>query len=269
MSSLPNFLNLGTPQRKASDSRIERINKLFDAKFKDEASVVSNNSTSVVNDIFEPYDLHEEDATVKYRQASSRLPPSVDSVSSNEGFGDEINSRFMPKLRSKHSIVELSQHSTPKKSIAIYDNPIPKRRVLKEKLGEPLPLPYLDPKKPVDVGTDLETRWNTIISTAKVRQKKKPLLSNTKAVQVETAEPRLRSSSVPQRIRIPSKSAIESNREYTDLETQLKNTSVKLDKLIELLQNNQQVINNKYEPFIWLFCIIILILCNVWVYHYL
>lgn len=155
-----NSLHLGTPQRRISDSRISRINKLFDAKLRDEVSVMSNNSTSVVNDICQPLQL-TDDMTVKYNLLHASASPS----SYEEDYEDEDNIQLTPKLRSKRSIVNLSQGNTPKTTISV-----PKRRQLKEKLGDPLPLLYLDESKNVDIGHDLEARWKNIISNSKVRQ---------------------------------------------------------------------------------------------------
>ncbi|QEU60672.1 Kar1 [Kluyveromyces lactis] len=254
MSSMPEFLNLRSPQRKVSDSRIKRINKMFDAKIKDEVSVVSNNSTSVLQDICGPLNISEEDDTVKYKSSSNVTTP--ESVSSSETFDDEVNPQFMPKLRSKQSIVNLSQHNTPKKL-----NTFPKRRQLKEKLGDPLPLPYLDPQQKMEVGRDLQSRWNTIISNAKVRQ--------TNAEPVNKAKRVLEAPSFESQRKI-SRRVFQSS-EITALESQLKDTSAKLDRLIDILQDKETLIGKSmtYEPVIWLSCIIILVLCNVWVYHYL
>ncbi|CDO93663.1 unnamed protein product [Kluyveromyces dobzhanskii CBS 2104] len=226
---------------------------MFDAKIKDEISVVSNNSTSVFPDICQPLDITEEDNTVKYK------PPievdSPESAGSSESYDDDYNVRFLPRLRSKHSIVQLSQPSTPKKSALP-----PRRKQLKEKLGEPLPLPYLDPQRKPEVSRDLDSRWNSIISNAKARQTPRKISETEIPLQKSSFElPRTISNTVH-----PSTGA---NR----LEFQLENTSEKLDQLIELLQNRTAPIDRSaaYEPLIWLICIIILVLCNVCVYHYL
>lgn len=241
---------LGTPQRQVSDSRISRINKLFEARLRDDSMVVSNNSTSVMNDICQPVNL-PEDTTIKHNRFPDFQP--LESRSSSEEYmlddssrQDRNNVQFTPKLRSKQSIVEFSKTSTPRNESRAF-----KKKALKDILGNPLPLPYLGKRNNVLPGKDLNSRWKTIIS-------------NTKPIETKP-------SSSKDYYRFGTK-VRHTNADLRpgNIEDRLKENTQKLDEIIDLLKKSgESPRHNPYEPLMWLTCIILLTFCNVWVYYYL
>lgn len=254
--------------------------------------------------------------TIKAEPPSNPFHPPVheNKTSPEENYEEEL--QFTPKLRSKKSIISFrsSRHSTPlshgkstareDRSFGVVQEPLffstdNKRRVmsrrdrlkeLKGKLGNPVPLDYLNQDGPADVSSllerrqEIEDRWKRILSSDKgLNHQKLQNISHAYESRnnssVFSDGDIVADSSVVHNNDIPNSSnnklddiseEVEKNHlsisidQISDIREGIRNNSERLDKVIELLGEKNS--NNRREVVFWGICIIILILLNIYVY---
>lgn len=312
------------PSRKsqlASQSRIARINNLYDRKQRQHRdSVVSNNSTSVLSeDNCVPIDApnyrmngkhnDEPSSIIKHEKLSNeflmneqreqRSPLPKD----DEDDDYEAELKFTPRLKSRGSLLTMrkkssqdsppsSEKASPVENVPKYETPQPRTRrrsrvtSLRKTLGDPVPLPYL-PKgevptpKPRDLtppGTAtvdrkrqiMESKWRKLVSQDKA------------AVEMRLKEIHVSPFGTHSSIRPDSPTLVAGpattlpQKSLEDLQKEVAINRQKLDEIIGLL-NQKQKFAFPFESFhlkleestFWTICIIILALCNIYVYYYL
>ncbi|QLQ79433.1 hypothetical protein HG537_0C00800 [Torulaspora globosa] len=211
----------------------------------------------------------------------------------------EAELRFTPKLKSRRSLLTMRRLSNSAEANDSYESVVRsmrsdgrKRRPsrissLRKTLGEPLPLPYVSKDNSVDLtrGSDdpfpakkslenrrglMEGKWRTLIARDKELIEKRfanlrrEASSDDKTISGGDSLPSV--SIAPERQQ--DDALLELNKEI------LRNRE-KLDDIIKLLSQRPATDtvlassnNVSRETQFWIICIIVLILCNIYVYHY-
>lgn len=288
---------LSKEARIASENRILQINKLYQDSKKSENIhrdiVVSNNSTSVFHSDSDtetncPSQTCEDEclpvvppAIIMHRSSHKKNPQiqlyqesSLNSSQYNNINDADLTSEdsqlndlhFTPRLKSRRSIIRLSAHSTP-----INSGRLTKKRgkliELKNKLGDPIPLPYLAENQLSMGNKNFASRWRSIVSkdTNSIEKRLQEIRDNSASSQSEN-----HSNSNTHESRISR--TIQSNTHLSptllhQLRDSVDENTKKIDLILNLLRQN------KWDPgkeiLFWSVCIFLLIISNIGVYYYL
>lgn len=295
------------------------------ASFEDDSIVRQDTSgnchpislASVPQSVSRKNDRNEDDTvvTIKHEDISNPFHNEImnnnsdESIASDENYQDEL--QFTPRLRSRRSIISIrtSSESTPLKTeerrnsfednfsgdrsnLTVYHDSLKKRgkfSELKQILGDPVPLPYLNRTNDdtLSKGTgDVKSRWKRLVSQDKetIEQRLREIrqgyavhtddgiyseeTSNESGGDKEGSElvedmqeNETHTASINDHIKINTK------QQLRELRDTLKGNTERLDQIIRLLGKKQN--DRRREIVLWTICIIILIICNICVYYYL
>lgn len=253
------------------------------------------------------HNLDENSNTVKHEKLPSVFSVNRQQQSplqkDDEEEDYEAELKFTPRLKSRGSLLTMRKNSaqdSPSSSdeastvenLTQYETPQWRQRnhshaaSLRKTLGDPLPLPYLsnegqnlqnheDVSPPGTATVDrkrrlMESKWRKLVSQDKLavenrfKEVRKPSLP-TESIG-RPASPTLVSEPA---INVPRKS-------LEELQQEIVTNRQKLDEIIVLLNQKQKIAlpfnlfhYDLNESTLWTICIIMLILCNIYVYYYL
>lgn len=232
-------------------------------------------------------------------------PVQNDRDNDEEDYEDEL--KFTPKLKSRRSLLTMRRNSEQESSSPISNDdevspvgnpatPLSKLRnrkaPLRKSLGNPLPLPYLpkesnstrtepttSPSPPTSASSNIdkkrqimESKWRKLVSQDKtmlesrLKEMRKPTLPKVVPPSKQDSPALLPTPNSP----LPQS--------LEELQQEIISNRQRLDEIIQLLNGKQKTsfqfpsLRFHYhwnEVTFWTLCIIMLILCNVYVYYYL
>ncbi|AGO10307.1 AaceriABL149Wp [[Ashbya] aceris (nom. inval.)] len=208
----------------------------------------------------------------------SPLTSDADSMADEE---DDL--KLTPKLRSRRSIIRMSAESTPyrhapEERMRPTNKKNTTRMQLRSQLGQPLPLGYIAhaaarPRADDTHRVDLESRLRNIMQKDRTSFEKRlqqirqgyhdlPIGLQDDALSLQNKTREIEASETT----IPFRDNTSVVAETEDLRSELNRHAQKLDEVLTLLRSTPT--NSHVELIAWSACVIILILCNVYVYYY-
>lgn len=251
--------------------------------------------------------VKEEDAMNVFRLNQTPTPPErlqrLGSENNHRAFEEEDDEddyeaelRFTPKFKSRRSLITMKQSSSLQKKV----HPVVPNKVrrpsrvssLRKALGDPLPLPYVGKRK-LSNGIDPGLGFNNSLTNGTInknrqmmeRKWKKLISQDRDLIEKRFAEIRQRSSqnnpdisfndALPPPVSV-STAGQQNVNSLSELNKEIIANREKLDHIIGLLSHQQNVATRTIklqrpsrEVQHWTICIIVLIICNLYVYYYL
>lgn len=257
-----------------------RSNTYFDANMKLQQLFSSTNNKTAIS-------------PTKRFNSGLGSPDYSDDAPLDEVEDDEERVDLNPKLRSRSSIIRLSRENTPYKrpnktlelggmkqnsnslSVKRFDKKRNKKIELRSQLGQPVPLDYIPSSVPnngslTSYGPELETKLKRIIQRDKslfesrLQQIRRHFDSDSQKNIESLPTPKSTISGINT---TTNKNVF--NEPHTDeFRKELTEQAEKLNEVLQLLRSKSET-SNRIEASLWMACIIILLLCNVYVYYYL
>lgn len=268
---------------------------LTNVKHEDEPSVIIKENNTV-----NMFDLNQTPTPGRHphRTGVERIHrPFVDDDDDDDDYEAEL--RFTPKFKSRGSLITMRKSSNPKTGepleSSITTAPNRARRPsrissLRRVLGDPLPLPYLEgagsnytspSQRPDRSLTEdsvrrkrqlMERKWRNLIAQDKKLVESK--LEKIRQKPSHEVQDESFSSTIPPFSLSASGGALPDS--LTSLQKEIIANREKLDHIITLLSQKEivrprtfQLQRPSKEVLLWTICIIVLIVCNLYVYYYL
>lgn len=286
----------------SQDQGVDNCIPINNLEFKlPKANHIEQHKVKTENDTISPFRTDQTSTPTASRRVLNGLHPHVESSFDSRGDEEdddddlEAELRFTPKLKSRRSLITMRRMSTSEAERTIDSDesvagPLrsemkvrkPSRiSSLRKTLGDPLPLPYVSKdhstndtpssKDPLltresveNKRRSMERKWRDLIARDKKLIEKRFADLRQQSASGDTSQPSI--SITPEE---------QQDSTLSDLNKEVLRNREKLDYIINLLSDRPGPDrtpaisrNISREAQFWTVCIIVLILCNIYVYHY-